>query len=106
MYALQDYTNTHNSDIRRIKLIPQEGKAKGNTGLVDKTLFTGENELYALIDPQTSFWYLKYKRGGLPDPLKQSFTSFNKLYDFVKGYFGKRNIDILEIEHLKEEDAA
>lgn len=76
-----------------------DGKdAKGSTGLVDTNLFTGSNKLHAKMDPQTSFWYLQYEKGIMPEPLKQRFTSFKVLFKFVEEYFRKRNIEIKEVK--------
>ena len=65
-------------------------------GLVDNRLFTGENNLHAVMDTQTCLWYLKYENGGLPQPLKQHFTGYGKLLAYVKEYFKRRNIEIVE----------
>ena len=91
-----DERNT--KDDRVLVLSPVEGKDPlSSTGLVDKRLFTGENELHAVKDPQTCFWSLRYTAGVVPPVLKQSFTSFNKLKEFVEQYYNKRNIEIKKI---------
>lgn len=66
-------------------------------GMVDKRLFTGENKLHAVKDPQYQLWYLKYEMGAVPEPLKQQFTSFKVLHKFCVEYFKKRNIEIKEV---------
>jgi hypothetical protein len=68
-----------------------------STGLADPRLFTGENKLHAIKDPQTCMWFLKYEQGGIPPVLKQMFTSFKMLLKFTRDYFEKRNIEIKEI---------
>src|ERR1700688_1834112 len=66
-------------------------------GMVDKRLFTGENKLHAVKDPQYQLWSLRYEMGVVPEPLKQQFTSFKQLFKFCEEYFKKRNIEIKEI---------
>lgn len=69
-----------------------------SAGLIDRRLFTGDNNLHAIKDPQTCFWYLKYDFGGLPPPLKdQKFTSFTALKKHASRYFETRNVRIKEI---------
>lgn len=83
---------------RTLVLEPIPGKHPTNTlGLVDKRLFTGGNNLYALQGPTNDLWTLRYESGVLPLPLKQSFTSFRKLYQFAEEYFGKRGLHIVEV---------
>ena len=48
--------------------------------------------------PPYGLWAFKYDSGGLPEPLKQKFTSFKALFDFAKVYFLKRNLEIVEIK--------
>lgn len=77
----------------------KDGKSPLNTsGVVDKRLFTGENQLHAIVDTQTMLWYLKYDQGIVPEPMKQRFTSLDKLMNFTTEYFSKRNIDIVEVQ--------
>ncbi|SRR6266576_4976810 len=78
-----------------LKLIDGE-KAKTSTGLIDRRLFTGEHTLHARMDSH-GLWYLDYKFGILPAPLKQRFTNWNKLHNYIKDYFANRNIEIKEI---------
>src|SRR5690349_2629341 len=83
---------------RVIILGPVEGKkAVSSTGIVDTRLFTGENKLHAVRDPQSSLWRMKYEMGSVPDELRQSFTNFEKLLAFAKTYYAKRNIEIKEV---------
>jgi hypothetical protein len=72
-------------------------KTKTNTGMVDTRLFTGENTLKAYKYPNSTLWGMKYEFGGLPAPLKQSFTSFDKLYTYASRYFGKRGVKITKV---------
>lgn len=76
-----------------------DGKAaKGSTGLVDTKLFTGGNRLHAIMNPETTLWYLQYDSGILPPALKQQFTGFKVLLKYVTEYFLKRNIQIKEVK--------
>lgn len=80
---------------RLLKLSVIDGtKPKSSTGLVDTRLFTGENHLRAIMDPETCLWYMRYDDGGLPTPLKQRFTSFNRLLQHAQAYFKGRNIKV------------
>lgn len=82
-----------------LEVIPGE-KAKTNTGMVDPRLFkegAEGNRLHAIMDTQSSLWYLKYEKGGLPEPLKGMFTSFNKLKDFAERFFINRGVRITEV---------
>lgn len=68
-----------------------------SSGLIDNRLFKGENRLHGVRNPIDNLWYMKYDTGGIPDPLKQKFTSFADLYRLAKGYFEKRGIEIVEV---------
>lgn len=72
-------------------------KPKSSTGSVDPRTFSGENRLHAIQDVSSRLWKLKYDFGGLPEVLKQEFTRFDMLYTFAKGYFQRRNLDIVEV---------
>ena len=73
-------------------------KPKSSSGLIDPRLFSGENELYAVMDDVNCMWYLKYKQGGLPESLRNhKFTNFSTLLNYTKKYFLKRNIEIAEV---------
>ncbi len=85
-------------DDRVLVLQPKEGlKVKDVSGKVDSRLFTGENRLHAILGPRGTLWSLKYDRGAVPGPLQQKFTTFQTLYDFVKKYLERRNIEITEV---------
>lgn len=66
-------------------------KPKTGTGLVDPRLFSGDNELHCIQD-KTSLWYFKYKFGGIPEPLKQRFTTFDEALRHATKYFKSRNV--------------
>jgi hypothetical protein len=75
----------------RVVLLKAEEKPKG---LVDPRLFTGENKLH-VIQTDNGLWYFKYEHGGLPEPLKQQFTSFDLALKHAERYFQTRGIKIL-----------
>lgn len=70
---------------------------KSSSGIIDNRLFTGENRLHAIQNPETSLWSFKYEHGMTPSTLKSSFTSWQKAYEFIKVYFENRNIEITEV---------
>jgi len=87
------------SSVRELVLEVIDGaKPKTNTGLVDSGLFSGENALYAIKDEEDNLWSLKYKRGVLPQPLKQKFTGFNQLKRYTDAYFLSRNLKIVNVK--------
>lgn len=73
-------------------------KTLSSTGLTDPRLFSGENKLHAIMDPETCLWALKYEMGGVPPVLKCQFTSFKALLKFAEQYYYTRNIRIKEIK--------
>jgi len=87
------------SDDRVLVLAPMEGKPSlSASGSVDKRLFKGENTLHALYDVNTGTWKMAYEMGGLPGGLEGKFTTFNELVDTARGYFKRRNVEIIEIK--------
>lgn len=99
MTGASNITDKNRKTTIELVLRPMQGeRAKSSHGVIDPGLFTGENVLYLVQDTQTSFWYPKYRRGQLPEPFKQRFTSYNKLFDHVQDYLKKRNIEIVEIK--------
>ena len=89
-----------NPSDRVLVLKVKDGKAPlTSTGLVDNRLFSGENNLHGVMDPQSCLWSFKYEMGGLPPALKdQKFTSFSVLKRYAEEYFKKRNIEIVEVK--------
>lgn len=88
----------HNRKSDRILVLkPIDGKPRTTMGLTDTGLFTGDNELHAIMDQVTCLWHMRYKNGITPLVLKGQFTSFDKLYRYAETYFKKRNIDIIEV---------
>ena len=83
---------------RVLVLKPIEGKDTLNTkGMVDKRLFTRENNLHAVMDPEYGHWRVEYDSGIIPPAFQQRWTSFSKLYNFVTEYYKRRNVQITEI---------
>lgn len=93
----QMYKAKMRSQDRILVLEPIDGDPKTTTGIIDRRIFTGENKLHAIQNPQNSLWYFKYESGILPQPLKMQFTSFNKMLAHAKDYFSRRNIVIKEV---------
>lgn len=96
---MQDFDNPKlKKDDRILVLGTMEGKKPLTTkGLFDPRLFTGENTLHAVKDAQGTLWRMKYQMGGIPDELRQAFTSFERLLTFAKDYYAKRNVEIKEV---------
>lgn len=91
-------TKTNRSNDIIIELQPREEGGRNSHGLIDKRLFQGENKLHAIMDTQTTHWYLKYDNGILPEALKQRFTGWTPLLKFITEYYNKRGIDIAAIK--------
>lgn len=91
--------NAKSTSTDRIFVLEQmEGKSPLSTkGLVDARLFTGENNLHAIMDPSSCMWILRYDAGLVEQPLRQKFTSFKMLRKFVEDYYKRRNIQVKEI---------
>lgn len=100
----------YNSDERRfakmksddrvlvLQVIPGQ-KAKTTGGMTDTRLFTGENKLHAKMDTNTCIWRMQYEVGGLPEPLKEQFTSFDRLLNHARKYYNTRGLDIVDIQY-------
>ena len=65
---------------------------KDSSGNVDNRLFTGDNKLFAIHEPTTGMWFLRYAGSRVPESLAGKFTEFNKLIAHVTEYFLKRNV--------------
>lgn len=88
----------NNTTDRIITLKPMEGKTVVSTsGKVDQRLFSGENRLHAIRDAEYGLWTLQLEHGSLGQALNQRWTSFPKLYEAAKQYFGRRNVEITEV---------
>ena len=90
--------NTKERKTDRVFVLKAREGATSSTGLVDPRLFSGENKLHAKMDPKSLLWHFKYEHGGLPQPLKQSFTNFDLAYKHAEKYLNTRGIDILEVQ--------
>ncbi|MDE1830257.1 MAG: hypothetical protein KGI25_08040 [Thaumarchaeota archaeon] len=88
--------NKSNDRILVLEKIEGE-KTLSSKGIVDNSLFNGENKLHAIIDTQTMLWHLKYENGIIPPSFKQQFTSWTKLMNFVTEYYRRRNIRIAKV---------
>ena len=81
-----------NSSTDRILVLGKLNAELPISGMMDFT-----NTLHAVMDTQTTMWYMKYDHGILPEVLKQRFTSWSKLMGFVTEYFKRRNIKIEKV---------
>lgn len=98
-HLMEDSVKNEITD-RVFVLAPMDGKDPLSTkGLVDPRLFSGENNLHAIMDPTNCMWYLRYDAGILEQPLKQKFTNFKILKKFVEDYYRRRNIQVKEIKY-------
>lgn len=86
------------SEKRILVVRAKEGKDPINgQGIIDKRLFNGEPNLSAVRGPFDNLWRLKFEKGSLPVPLRQSFTNIKQLMDYTTGYFNRRNCEIVEV---------
>lgn len=86
------------SDDRILVLVPMEGKnPRDSKGNIDPRLFSGENNLHGIYSETSGMWFLRYETGGLPEPLKQQFITFDDLETTVRRYFKTRNVTVLEV---------
>src|SRR5258705_7823613 len=92
-------TNKERSSDRILVLKQKEGATPISTaGLIDHRIFKGENILHARMDPESCLWKMRYDKGSVPEPLRQSFTSFKLLRQHAERYFTARNIEIEEVK--------
>lgn len=80
----------------RILVLEKISKDKDTT-MLDQRVFTGENNLHAVMDPSTLMWSMKYDRGHVPAPLKAKFTEFRFLKQYADAYFKTKSIVIKEV---------
>lgn len=78
-------------------LKPKEGGPKNKSGTVDNRLFSGNNNLHAVMNTQNCLWTLQMDHGLIPGGLQQSFTGFTPLLKYVTDYYNRRNVEIAEI---------
>lgn len=97
--ALSTMSNVRAVD-RVLMLEPLEGKpALSSAYAPDKRLFTGEQNLFLKMDPETCLWSFQYTNNGLlPHGLTGKFTSFKAGFKHAEGYFLKRNIKITQVK--------
>ena len=86
------------SDQRYLIIRPMEGQhSLSSTGLVDNRVFQGGNTVYAMRDPLTDLWVIKFASGSPPGPLRQQFTTLPMLIEFARVYLAKRNLNLVEV---------
>lgn len=96
--AISPESKPHAPD-RVLTLKAMEGKKPlDNAGVADPRLFTGENKLHAVMDPETCLWRLKYEMGIVPEGLKGNFTGYRALKKFADEFFRRRNVELVEIK--------
>jgi hypothetical protein len=71
-------------------------KSKDNT-LIDSRVFTGENQLHAVMDTNNCMWTLRYEHGTIPPALRMKFTDFKSMLKIVEDYFKNKNIKIVKV---------
>lgn len=79
-----------------LKIIDGE-KPLSSIGMVDKSLFTGGNNLHAKFDTQQGMWYCAYDRGAVPEAISSKWTSYSQLLFDVEAYLKKRNVEIEKV---------
>lgn len=86
------------SDDRVLVLKVMDGKKPRDVlGHIDPRCFSGDNNLHVIYDDTKGMWKLRYDVGGLPEPLKQNFTTFNTAVAAAKKYFETRNVEIARV---------
>lgn len=86
------------SQDRVLVLRPMEGKKPTDSaGKIDPRLFTGENNIHAVLDVNTGLWNMRYETGGIPGALQQKFMEYHELETFARNYFKSRNVDIVDV---------
>lgn len=96
--AAREAEKMHSFD-RVIVLKPKEGeKVLSAQGSIDTRLFTGDNKLHAIYGVTNGLWFMKYDNGILPQALQGQFTELSSLLDFVRNYYQKRNVEIVEVQ--------
>lgn len=87
--------------VLKLKVIDDKAPLS-STGLVDRRLFTGQDNLHAVKDHETGLWNIKYTSGQLPDGLKGRFTNLTMLLRTAGDYFKKRNLEIVEVRDAQD----
>lgn len=81
----------------RILVLEKIDPENKDTGLMDPRVFTGKNNLHAVMDTSTCMWSLKYEHGIVPEAIRYRFTNFKTLLDQVGVYLKTKNIKIVEV---------
>lgn len=79
--------------IDRILLLEKIDKSNKDTGLMDPSVFTGKNNLHAVMD-EKCMWSFKYEHGHVPPQLRSKFTDFKTAKNFAENYLLTKNIKI------------
>lgn len=82
----------------RILVLERVNKADKHIGLIDPKVFTGDNNLHAVMDPSTCMWTFKYEHGMVPPQLRSKFTDFNTLKKHAEIYFNTKSIRITGVK--------
>lgn len=69
-------------------------------GLIDDRLFKGGNNLHAVKVPGGNMWTCKMEAGILPVALRQTFTSYVKLINYITDYFKRRGVEVVNVEDI------
>lgn len=81
----------------RILILEKFDPKNKDVGLMDPAVFTGKNNLHAVMDQSSGLWSMKYERGIVPPQLKNKFTDFNSLKQHAENYFKSKNIKIAKV---------
>ena len=104
MWMTNTAVKNHTATRELVQKIKDGMKPLDSIGIVDARLFSGSNKLIAFRDPVTLLWKVRYTVGGIPEQLKQTWTKFSYLLDYVRGYYLKRNIEIVDVIDLQESE--
>lgn len=97
-YTYTPNTTKMKSNDRVFVLEKVEGtQGKSTSGMIDNRLFDGGNKLHAKLDPHSMLWSVNMDKGLVPQVLKQQWTSFPKLKDYVTSYYANRGVRVKEI---------
>lgn len=81
---------------RILKLEKFDPKQK-DIGLFDPRVFTGGNNLHAIMDEGTGLWSFRYEHGHVPPQLRNKFTDFNTMKKHAEAYLKSKSIKIVEV---------
>lgn len=99
MFGKVESDKNWSSDRILVMKVMDNKKPLNSIGNTDPRLFTGENNLHAHMDRQTSLWFLRYDMGHLPPILRKKFTKFKDLLEYARAYYKTRNIEIVDVRN-------